>query len=224
MDALWYASYGSNLAADRLMCYLSGGCPDGATRRYVGARDPSPPRDVRPMRLPGTVHFAWRSPTWGGGIAFLDVSTDRAAYGRGYLLTLGQFSDLAAQEMHRDPGEDLDLAELLRTGRWAPGPGRYESLHVLDRIDGVPVVTFTAPWRAEQVRAVAPTDCYLRTMAHGLSEAHGLTRAQVVDYLLGLRGVDVGWDEQRLMALLQSGPPEGSQRRAERLRAGRVDG
>ncbi len=69
---LWYAAYGSNMAADRLRHYLEGGAPPGAALTQPGARDPSPPRDVRPVSLSGSVYFAWDSPTWGGGIAFYD--------------------------------------------------------------------------------------------------------------------------------------------------------
>lgn len=46
---VWYAAYGSNLAAVRLRCYLAGGRPPGGARTYPGARDPSPPRRDIPI-------------------------------------------------------------------------------------------------------------------------------------------------------------------------------
>ena len=144
LDRLWYASYGSNMAIDRLTCYLAGGCPPGATRTYPGARDPSPPLDLRPVSLPGSVYFAWTSPTWGGGIAFYDPEAPGTSYGRAYLMTLSQLSDVAAQEMHRPPGTDLDLTDVLSDGVSVIGPGRYESLHAVGSLDSLPVVTFTA--------------------------------------------------------------------------------
>src|SRR5687767_6536481 len=110
---VWYASYGSNLARDRFLCYLRGGRPEGATRTYPGARDTSDPQGDEPMLLPGGVFFGWRSPTWGGGIAFYDASprvdgasrhdgsAEAGAYARAYLITESQFADVAAQEMHR---------------------------------------------------------------------------------------------------------------------------
>ncbi len=67
-DTVWYAGYGSNLDADRFACYLLGGCPPGAVRTYPGAREPGEPLDDRPYRMPGRIAFAWRSPTWGGGV------------------------------------------------------------------------------------------------------------------------------------------------------------
>ena len=101
---LWYAAYGSNLARDRFENYLSGGRPVGATRHYPGARDSSPPIDDRPLLLAGRLFFAWESPTWGGGIAFYDPDGEGTVYARAYRITAEQFSDLAAQEMRRDPG------------------------------------------------------------------------------------------------------------------------
>ena len=109
---LWYAAYGSNMAADRFACYLAGGCPTRSHRGLArGARPHAASGDVRPVRLDGSVYFAWESPTWGGGIAFYDPDGLGRPSAR-YLLDLSQFSDVAAQEMHREPGTDLDLAEL----------------------------------------------------------------------------------------------------------------
>lgn len=71
-DLIWYAAYGSNLSAERLHLYLQGGTPAGGRLGVPGARDPSPPRERRAVELAGSVYFAWESPTWGGGIAFLD--------------------------------------------------------------------------------------------------------------------------------------------------------
>ena len=103
---VWYASYGSYMSAERLACYLAGGCPPGATRTYPGARDRTLPTDVRPLELAGCVYFAWHSATWGGGIAFYDPDGPGSSVGRAYRLTLGQLSDVLEQEMHREPGVD----------------------------------------------------------------------------------------------------------------------
>jgi hypothetical protein len=196
---LWYAAYGSNMASDRFGCYLAGGCPPGAARTYPGARDRTLPRDARPVRLDGSVYFAWESPTWGGGIAFYDADAADESVGVAYRLTLGQFSDVAAQEMHREPGTDLDLAELWDTGHHALGPGRYESLHVVDRIDELPVVTFTASTPPDLNPPVEP---YLSTIARGLAEAHGWGSAEIADYLLARPGVGDAWDEASLRSLV----------------------
>jgi len=106
---VWYASYGSNMSAERLACYLAGGCPPGATRSYPGARERTLPTDVRPLELAGCVYFAWHSATWGGGIAFYDPEGPGSSVGRAYRLTIGQLSDVLEQEMHREPGVDHDI-------------------------------------------------------------------------------------------------------------------
>ena len=182
MSDLWYAAYGSNLARDRFLAYLAGGRPAGATRVYPGARDPSPPGDDRPLRLPGRIFFAWESPTWGGGIAFYDADSDGSVLARAYRITAGQFSDLAAQEMRRDPGDDLDLSQVLAERRHTYGPGRYETLHLVGELDDLPVLTFTAPADHGLARN-PPAPAYVDTIVRGLVECHGLTDAQARAYV-----------------------------------------
>ncbi|MGV9314419.1 histone deacetylase [Streptomyces sp. NPDC003691] len=116
---VWYASYGSNTDPARLRAYLEGGRPAGAARSTPGCRDPRPPRRTLPLELPGTLHFATRSPVWSGGRAFWDPDAGGTTWARAYLVTLGQFSDIAAQEMYRTPGRgpDLDPAGALADGR-----------------------------------------------------------------------------------------------------------
>jgi len=203
---LWYASYGTNLDLARLTCYLAGGTPLGAALACPGARDASPPRDDRALTLPGSVYFSWESPSWGGGVAFYDpapaaVEHDRAA-ARAYLLTTEQFCDVVAQEMHRPPGADLDLAELLATGTTAIGAGRYETLLTVDRIDGVPVVTFTSPASAHPPVLNAPADAYLATMGRGLVGGLGWDVPRAAAYLLGRPGVGAHRTLESLQALL----------------------
>lgn len=182
MTDVWYAAYGSNLARDRFLAYLSGGRPAGATRTYPGARDPSPPVDDRPLILPGRIFFAWESPTWGGGIAFYDGEAEGSAYARAYRITREQFSDLAAQEMRREPGTDLDLSRVLADRRQTYGPGRYETLHLVGELDELPVLTFTAP-ADHTLPANPPAPAYLDTIVRGLRECHGLTEDQARAYL-----------------------------------------
>lgn len=190
-DLIWYASYGSNMDVGRLRRYLEGGAPPGASLSQPGARDPSPPREVRPVELAGSVYFAWDSPTWGGGIAFYDPLAPGTSVGVAHLLTRPQLSDVAAMEMHRPPGTDLDLTELLTAGASSYGPGRYETLHVVGEIEGDPVVTFTS--REHDAPHNPPAAAYLATMGRGLVEVHGWTADQVADYLLDRPGVGADW-------------------------------
>lgn len=143
--------------------------------------------------LPGGITFAWESLTWGGGIAFFDPSAAGTALATAYLVTPRQLSDVHAQEMWREPGVDLDLAPLLHAGRHEVGPGRYETLHVSGKMDGRPVLTFSAP-AVGSLGLHAPAAAYLATMADGLREAHGLGDDEIVDYLLGCPGAAPDWD------------------------------
>jgi hypothetical protein len=139
--------------------------------------------------MPGRVTFAWHSPTWGGGLAFYDAGADGIVLARSYLLTVGQLTDVVAQEMWREPTEDLDLGPLLLHGRHELGPGRYETLHRVGELDGRPVVTFTAS-DIDALGVRPPTDAYVATLARGLREAHGLSPEETVDYLLTCAGID----------------------------------
>lgn len=168
-ELVWYVSYGSNMNAARLNCYLAGGTPPGAQRANPGCRDPRPPRRVISCELAGGVYFATWSPVWGGGRAFFDPELPGTVPARAYLITPEQFADIAAQEMYRDPGEDLDLAEVLASGRVELGPGRYETLLHVGNREGHPLLTFTAPWHASDVPHIPPSPAYLRMLTHPLS-------------------------------------------------------
>jgi hypothetical protein len=219
---VWYAAYGSNLARDRFLCYLQGGRPPGASRTYVGARDGTAPlRDV-PMTLPGEVFFGWRSPTWGGGIAFYHADVEGGALARAYLVTDQQFSDVVAQEMHRPPGTDLDLTTVLDARRHDTGPGRYESMRLVGQLDGDPVLTFTTPDPAALQRN-PPSDAYLSTIARGLRESHELHDEAICDYLLGCPGVQPAWGGRRLASVV-AGSGGGQRARAARSAATSVTG
>ena len=200
---VWYASYGSNLARDRFLCYLQGGRPPGATRTYPGARDTTAPSDDRALTLPGEMFFAWESPTWGGGIAFYDATATGSTLARAYLVSEQQFADVAAQEMHREPGQDLDLTTVLAASRHDLGPGRYESLHLVGDLDGHPVLTFTTPDPAV-LQPNPPTQPYLSMIARGLSDTHGLGVDEITHYLAARPGTGLGWDEPALRAVVSA--------------------
>jgi hypothetical protein len=200
-DTVWYAGYGSNLDADRFQCYLVGGCPPGAARTYPGARVPGEPLDDRPFRMKGRLAFAWKSPTWGGGVAFHEPDAPGEVLARAYLVTLGQFADVLEQEMGRAPGVDHDLSEVLAGGRHAVGPGRYETLHLAGELDDRPVLTFSTA-DVEPLGLRAPAPAYVTTMARGLRQTHGLDEDELVDYFIGCRGAKLGWTREELAELL----------------------
>ncbi|WP_327158077.1 histone deacetylase [Streptomyces tubercidicus] len=210
---LWYAAYGSNMHLDRLTAYLAGGRPPGGLRGYPGCRDPRTPARTAPIMLPGLLYFATESQVWTGGSAFYDpdAAPARRPDGRpesvelpscAYLLTLSQFSDIAAQEMYREPGEDLDLTEAVTRGRSRTGPGRYETLVCPGLLDGYPVLTFTAPWSSQDIAMNPPSAAYLRHIAAGIVASHGWSARRAADYLAGCPGADGHWTATEIAALL----------------------
>ncbi|MCW2794059.1 MAG: histone deacetylase [Nocardioides sp.] len=184
---VWYVSYGSNMSAGRLACYLEGGCPPGGTRVNPGARDRTPPARTIPVDLPGTTYFAGESPQWGGGVAFYDHDTPGFTAARGFLVTAGQLADIAAQEMYRVPQPDDPLEQVvmgpLEGGRHTVGPGRYETLVEVGRHAGAPLLTFTSPHGAGHVPHAPPSPAYLAMIATGLRESRGWDDDEVASYL-----------------------------------------
>jgi hypothetical protein len=186
---VWYVSYGSNMSADRLACYIEGGVPVGGNRANPGARDPRPPRHRIAVDLPGSVYFAGQSTQWGGGVAFYDHETPGPSVGVAYLVTAQQFADIAAQEMHRVPDPEDPIEEIVLggldpefEGRHHVGPGHYETLVEIGRLAGAPMLTFTAPHGVDHVEHTEPSTEYLAMLGTGLTEAHGWDVAQIARY------------------------------------------
>ena len=184
---VWYVSYGSNMAAARLACYLEGGSPPGGSRVNPGARDTTPPQRSVAVDLPGTTYFAGESPQWGGGVAFYDHDEPGTTAARAYLVTAGQLVDIAAQEMYRIPVDGDPLEELvlnpLHDGRHTWGPGRYETLVAVGERDGFPLLTFTAPHGAAAAARTPPAPAYVAMMATGLRESRDWDEDQISQYL-----------------------------------------
>lgn len=185
---VWYVSYGSNMAADRLSAYLAGGTPTGGRRANPGARDATPPRRSEPVDLPGALYFAGESTQWGGGVAFYDHdATDRGpTHARAYLVTVAQFADVAAQEMYRVPADGDPVEQVLLdgfSGRHEVGPGRYETLVEVGRLEGLPLLVFTSPHGIDAVPHTRPSEGYVAVLARGLRESRGWDTARVAAYV-----------------------------------------
>lgn len=200
-ELVWYVSYGSNMSAGRLACYLAGGAPPGARHPHSGCRDRRLPRRAIGCDIAGGVYFATESLIWSGGRAFYDPALAGVAAARAYLITAEQFADIAAQEMYGIAGADIDFGPVLATGRAELGPGRYETLLHLGDLDGHPLLTFTAPWAAGDVPWTAPSAPYLRMLAQGLRQAHGWEVHRVAGYLAHLRGARGHWTPAAIAAL-----------------------
>ena len=185
---VWYVSYGSNMAARRLAVYLEGGVPVGGSHHNPGARNSSPPRRSVPVDLPGAIYFAGTSPQWGGGVAFYDHDAQQhgPTAARAYLVTAEQFADVAAQEMHRVPqvGDPLEEVVIggIDGGVHRAGPGRYETLVEVGRLEGAPLLLFTAPDGIDHVEHTRPTPAYLEMLATGLRESRGWDHHAVAAY------------------------------------------
>lgn len=197
LDRVWYFAYGSNLNAARFRCYLHGGRPDGAHRAYPGCRIKADPQASTPHQVHGAVYFAGRSTTWHGGTACYDPDADGDVFGRAYLLTGSQVSDVLAQEMCRPPGADYDLTAVRQNRRVTVGPGRYETVTYLGDIDGAPMVALAPPAGSDH-KLNAPTQSYLATMAAGLYETYRWPASRIAAYLCSLRGVTPTWDSARI--------------------------
>ena len=195
---VWYVSYGSNMCADRLAVYLEGGMPVGGNRENPGARDSSPPRRSVAVDLPGSLYFAGDSRQWRGGVAFYDHDATEPGEGaptaaRAYLVTAAQFADVAAQEMYRVPQEGDPIEEVviggIDGGVHQAGPGHYETLVEVGRLDGAPLLLFTAPHGIDHVEHTEPAPAYLATLAAGLMTSRDWDDAAVTAYFsrLGIR-------------------------------------
>jgi len=184
---VWYAAYGSNLSRARFDVYLRGGVPAGGSHEYPGCRDPSPPVDDRPWECDFALRFGGSSQTWGGGVALIDVShADVPAKIRLYLVTLEQFADVVAQENWLDPGS-VDLSTATFAPHHVIGPDHvYRIVLSLGEFEDRPMLSITQDPSAP---TAAPTMRYLRHIADGLRESHGLGEGEIADYLVSRPGV-----------------------------------
>jgi hypothetical protein len=202
-ELVWYASYGSNCSATRFRAYLTGTRADGAQRSERGARDSTPPSASEPHWFPHPVRFLGDSSKWGGGgVAFLDHTPSSASPGRRYLITKGQFDDVAAQESRREL-RPLEI-DKLKTGVVSNlGDGFYDGLLLLPAIDGVPVLTFTSPIPLDDRPTNAPSPAYLGTIVRGLAEVHEAEAATIAEWTLRSPGVAAGWTTEEIVKLLK---------------------
>ena len=197
---VWYACYGSNIRAQRFLCYINGGTPPGAVRNFTGCSDKSRPKDSRPFKINREMYFAKNSVTWnGGGICFLKPEKDENAdtLGRIYLINSGQFKDLVRQELKFEGTIEIDFDELMEKGSYnCMTNGRYGLLLYLGEIDGKPVVTFTSE-KILKDEINQPNMAYLSTIVRGLREIYDLTNSEIKDYLRtkeGIKNADIKFE------------------------------
>jgi hypothetical protein len=203
-QSVWYASYGSNLFADRFACYIQGGQPAGSTNTCRGARDKRPPIASAALEIPHRLYFSGTS-TWGGSPAFIDSqrSDDHRAFVRAYLIRWQQFEDVVAQENQREL-VPISIRNRAEGDIEQIGPGRYETLLCVGTRDEVPIMTFTAPWTFSEVVPGAPSLAYVSMLVAGLRQAHGLNDVAIVEYLASAPGCTGALVHEALEALEQA--------------------
>lgn len=221
-----YASYGSNLHRDRFMKYIEGGTPPGSRRNYPGCTDPSEPEFDIPIRYHGgfRAHFALTSSVWRGGIAFMDKTPDddtATALGRAYKLPIGTFDEVVHFEnggFLAKTARPVPLDEVLATGRSVTGDGVYETMVHIGDYQGMPVITFTAPFSTHDaltksgsltrnkvrlpVMTNKPSAAYCRMIGTGLQETFGMSEVAAADYLRGMPGAEK-WSRADMVAILR---------------------
>jgi hypothetical protein len=147
-----------------------------------------PPLADRALTVDHALWFGGESTVWGGGRAYLDHEPEpgRTTLARAWLLDAEQWDDLHGQEN-------------------GPAGDRYPILLELGEHEGVAARTFTGPDRLDLATCTRPAPDYLRTIAIGLGEAHGLDRTAAATYLLGCPGLAHCWTEADLLDALE--PP-----------------
>ncbi len=141
-------------------------------------------------------------------MAFLEHSTSTIkSLGRRYLITLAQFDDLMAQESRR-PSSPMPVDDLEPGRHHLVGQGNYDNLLALDPVDGIPVITFTAPNPPENREPAPPSPAYLGTVVRGLADAHPLAAREIAERLLLSPGVAPHWHTEAIVALITDPSPQ----------------
>jgi hypothetical protein len=191
-DYIWYASYGSNISKDRLMSYISGGKPVGATRTYQGCTDKTPPVDQKPLNIPHELYFAKESKVWnGGGVCFINPERDERVntLGNMYLITQEQFLEVVQQENNARERIEINFREVLNQKSLAIGENSwYGNMLALGEEDKAPVITFTNQ-SVLQDEKNPPNEYYLKTIMKGLIESHQLNTSDLEEYFLSKKGI-----------------------------------
>jgi hypothetical protein len=136
----------------------------------------------RPTTIGHRVWFGGESVVWTGGRAYLDhePAPGRVTLARAWLLDVEQWDHLHAREN---------------------GGGNYPTVLDLGEHEGAPVRSFTCGDRHDPAACTRPAIGYLRTIATGLHEAHGLDVEAAAAYLVGCTE---HWTEADLLTGLRS--------------------
>ncbi len=210
-DNIWYVAYGSNLLSQRFYAYLTGGPIPGSGTVQEGSRDATLPVASRPVRIDRPLGFGWSAHRWeNGGVCFVDPHRvdPGATFGRAWLITVEQLTDVWSQEngwvvgeQHIDDAVDLDALETDRS--LVADEGWYRRLEYLGSFDGAPMVTITC---ADPPEPNPSGQLYLDVVGRGLIETWDLSPVEAADYLAASVGNSGVVDRETLAAQLTAGP------------------
>jgi len=168
-DLVWYVAYGSNILAERFMCYINGGQFRNNGRDHKKCPDTTPPRAKMLYELPFDMYYGNHSGSWDRlGVSFLDATKPGKAYGVAYLVTKEQFEHIYREE----------------NGGLLPKPNStwYNRILELGSIDTIPVKTFTNEGIVEKVDA---GERYQKVLIEGLKENYArLGNQKITEYVV----------------------------------------
>lgn len=204
-EYVWYASFGSNLAEDRFLCYIKGGKPPGSSKIEKGARDQSMPLDMKAIELPFSLYFSGYSERWGGGVAFIGLTKQESkkTLGRMYLITKQQFVDVVNQENGLDES-DINLSDVIKNQSFVMKESLYGNLLHVGNEASVPIFTFTYFKDQHDQEVTSPSKSYLTMLIKGYKETYTYKDEQIIEYLIDKPGVKDNWSHLELSQLVAS--------------------
>ncbi|KZV34693.1 histone deacetylase 5 [Dorcoceras hygrometricum] len=199
---IWYATYGSNMNASRLRCYIEGGQIEGMRRPCVGAVNKSPWKEIMWKTFPHRLFFARDyNATWGaGGVAFLHPESNfqEKTYMCLYKISLEQFNDVFKQENissydMSQPLFDLTALETIESKKCIlvelVKRGWYHNVVYLGKENDIPILTMTCTLSDIDnfISGVFPINPprkeYATMLVKGLVEGNQLTEKEALDYI-----------------------------------------
>jgi hypothetical protein len=201
---VWYASYGSNINADRFLCYIKGGQPEGSAQVETGCKDPSLPVDDSTFIIDHPLYFAKEAGRWESqGVAFIGLNKDNgnSTYSKKYLIKVDQFLDVVKQENNGIDFE-IDLNEVKRQGSQVfQRDAWYGNILYMGEEKGFPIYTFTAPWDINDVEWKKPSHAYLKTIIKGLKKDY--SNEEIFAYFQSKPGIKDRYTDDELALLLK---------------------
>jgi hypothetical protein len=155
------------------------------------------------MMINRELYFAKNSDPWGGAVAFvLPEPSKSQTLGRAYLISEEQFTDIAAQENGRRPGDaefrfDYAYAEKNAQSYFnssdpsrplSGGKSWYGRVLLLGTRESWPVFTLTAEWDG-YLDVNTPGRTYLNTVADGIRQLGKISPRSLCEYFITKVGV-----------------------------------